>query len=182
MNLINTPPILPSARKLALFLALAVLALTGPVARAHPFASGVTGTNGAGVVSFVMNEGGATVDVVFEDNTTNHMGVLAKGPANFTLGAHTSFRIICFKAGNGAPALISTDTDTYAIWNSPRGVAANKNPAKGSLFGRLYVGNNAAGAKAVGVYALNADQTFVTGPASPTGFSWSGALQSNFGG
>ena len=67
---------------------------------AAPYASGVTGTNGAGVVSFVMNEAGATVDIIFEDNTTNSMGVLPKGATNFNIGAHTSFRIICYKQGS----------------------------------------------------------------------------------
>jgi len=182
MKIMNNHPSPTLTHKIALFLAIAAFFFTGLVAQAHPFASGITGTNGAGGVSFVMNEAGATVDVVFEDNTTNHMGILPKGPANFNLGAHTSFQIICSKTGNGVPTLISTDADTYSIWNSPRGVAANKNPGNGRLFGRLYIGNNAAGAKALGVYALNADQTFVTGPVSPTGFSWSGALQGNFGG
>src|SRR5262245_60484238 len=107
MKYIITPPSLPFTRKLALFVALAALLFSGLVAQAHPYASSISGTNGAGVVSFVMNEAGATVDIVFEDGTTNAMGVLPKGATNFNLGTHTSFRIICFKFGTGSPSLFS---------------------------------------------------------------------------
>src|SRR5215470_2903989 len=154
-----TPPSLPFTRKLAPFLAAAGLFFASHVAQAHPYASGITGTNALGNVSFIMNEAGATVDVVFDDGTTNHMGVLPKGSTNFNIGTHTGFQIICFKQGNGAPSLISTDTDTYSIWNSPRGVAVNKNPAIGTNFGRMVVGNSAVGAQPLGLFLLNADQT-----------------------
>jgi hypothetical protein len=119
-----------------------------------------------------MNEAGATVNIVFEDNTTNSMGVLPVGTTNFNIGAHTSFRIICYKLGNGTPTLISTDTNTYSIWDSARGVAVNKNPAIGTNFGQLCVGNGATGGKGLGLFLLNADQTFVRGPIG-SGF-WSG--------
>ena len=137
--------------------------------QAHPYASGVSGTNGAGVVSFIMNEAGANVSVVFEDNTTNAMGVLPKGATNFNLGAHTSFRIICTKQGNGTPALISSDAYTNSVWGSPRGVAVNSNPKNGKLFGRIYAGSSAASGtfgttlKQKGLYAMNADQTDALG-------------------
>src|SRR4029077_3557492 len=160
MKYIITHPSLPLTRKLALFLALAALFLSGLVAQAHPYASGITGTNGAGVVRFIMNEAGANVDVVFEDGTTNHMGVLPSGSTNFNIGTHTSFRIISFKTGNGLPSLISSDTNTFSIWNSPRGVGVNKNAAIGTNFGRIYVGNSAtnpATGTGIGLYQLNAD-------------------------
>ncbi|PYI84009.1 MAG: hypothetical protein DME26_13880, partial [Verrucomicrobia bacterium] len=72
------------------------------------------------------------------------------------------------KIGNGTPALISTDTDQFSVWNSPRGVAVNQNPGLGHLFGRIYAGNSAAGGtvpnnKGQGLYALNADQTEALG-------------------
>src|SRR5437764_1957833 len=141
------------------------------VAQAHPYASGVTGTNGAGAVSFVMNEAGANVDIVFDDGTTNSMGVLPKGSTNFNLGSHTSFQIICFKAGNGVPFQISDDTFTNSTFVNARGVDVNKNPKVGSLFGRMYVGNSGPGGlafgsptyKAQGLYVLNADQTDALG-------------------
>jgi hypothetical protein len=154
---------------LALYFALAGFCSIVSIGHAHPYASGVSGTNGAGFVSFIMNEDGATVNVVFEDGTSNSLGVLPKGPASFNLGTHTSFRIICSKAGTGTPSLISSDSFTNSSWNSPRGVDANKNPRIGSLFGRLYIGNSTAGGtvgstfKGLGLYALNADQTEALG-------------------
>jgi hypothetical protein len=166
--------ITPLTRFLRPAAATATLLLTGSLALAHPYASSVSGTNGTGDVSFIMNEAGATVNVVFEDNSTNAMGVLPKGSTNFHLGTHTSFKIICFKAGNGTPTLISTDTDTYSTWNTPRGVAVTKNPAIGVNFGRLAVGNALAGAKPLGLFLLNADQTFVKGPIGSTFYSGSG--------
>ncbi len=172
MNPIKNPPLPSTIHKIALFLAL--LCLTGLVANAHPFASGITSTNASGVVGFLMNEAGATVDVVFEDGTTNHMGVLPKGATNFNLGTHSSFQIICFKTGNGTPSLISTDSDTYSIWNSPRGVAVNKNAAIGTNFGRLVIGNSAVGSKSIGLYQLNADQSLVKGPIGSTFYANSG--------
>ena len=110
------------------------------------------------------------MNVVFEDNTTNAMGVLNKGLQSFPLNGHTSYSIYVRKIGDGTPALITADTDRFAIWNSPRGVDVNKNPKIGHLFGRTYVGNSAVGGtapnnKGIGLYALNADLTD-----SPLGF------------
>jgi hypothetical protein len=165
----QTVPSRPIVRRLAILLLLAVSTLIACMSRAHPYASAVSGTNGAGMVSFIMNEGGATVYVVFNDNTTNLMGVLPAGPTNFNLGSHSSFRIICFKAGNGTPAQISSDTYTNSLWNSPRGIAVNTNPKIGGIFGRIYAGNSAGGGtigngfKGHGLYALNPDQTDAIG-------------------
>jgi len=162
-----TPPSLPLTRKLAQLLALAALFLTGLAANAHPYASGVTNDNGT--IRFFLNESGGTVYVVFEDNTTNNLGVLNKGPRSFALGAHSSYSIYVHKDGTGTPALISTDSFTNSIWNSPRGVAVNKNPKIGYSFGRIYAGNSAAGGtvgngfKGIGLYAMNPDQTDAIG-------------------
>ena len=90
------------------------------------------------------------MNVVFENNTTNAMGVFPKGGTNFALGAHTSFRIICTKLGNGTPALISSDTFSNSIWANPRGIAVNKDPKSGRLFGRLYAGSGGTGGFAFG--------------------------------
>src|SRR5882757_6243624 len=109
MKFMNTPATVSLTRKITLILALVAFSFASLVANAHPYA--------AGNVSFIMNEAGATVDVVFNDGTTNHMGVLPQGSTNFNIGAHTSFRIISFKTGNGLPSLISSDTNTFSIWN-----------------------------------------------------------------
>src|SRR5882762_9041298 len=90
-------------------LALAVTSLGVYVANAGPFAANISGTNGAGVVSFIMNEAGADVNVVWEDLTTFPMGTLPKGKTNFSVGPHTSWQIVCTKTGNGVPFLISSD-------------------------------------------------------------------------
>ncbi len=144
----------------------ALLFLPIIAAKAHPYASGIT--NNGGNIQFILNEGGGTVNVVFEDSTTNAMGVLARGAQSFPLGAHTSYSIIVTKIGNGTPSLISTDTAQFSVWNSPRGVGVNQNPKLGNSFGRIYAGNGLVGGttpnnKGIGLYALNADQTEALG-------------------
>jgi hypothetical protein len=145
---------------------LALVPITTEVARAHPYASGVTNSNGT--IQFILNEDGATVYVVFEDQSTNALGVLDKGQQSFPLGAHTSYAIYVTKLGNGTPVQISSDTYTNSIWSTPGGVAANQNPKIGNLFGRIYAASRAFGPtnanyKAIGLYAFNADQTDAIG-------------------
>jgi len=154
----------PSPHRFLFASALTVLAamLSMLVAQAHPYASGVT--NNAGTVSFIINEGGATVDVVFEDNTTNHMGVLPRGISSFNLAAHTGYQIIVTKQGNGVPAQISNDADQWAMYANGRGIAVNKNPKTGN-FGRIYAGSSGTGGfafgtlgyKPQGLFYFNAD-------------------------
>jgi hypothetical protein len=134
--------------------------------QAAPYASDITISGGN--VNFILNEDGGNVYVVFEDGTTNSMGVLGKGVQSFPLGSHTSYAIYVVKTGNGTPSQISSDSDQFTHWNSPRGVAINQNPKIGNLFGRTYIGNSAAGGtdpydKGHGLYALNADQTEALG-------------------
>lgn len=159
-----------SSRLFGLAAGLALTTIGTHVASAHPYASGVTGTNAAGLVSFIINEDGATVTVTFEDNSTLNMGVLPKGPTNFFLGTHTSYQISCYKQGNGIPSLISSDSFSNSVWGTPRGVAVDKNPLIGTNFGRLCVGSGAASGtfgtanyKGLGLYLLNADQTEALG-------------------
>src|SRR5438094_10220501 len=95
-----------------LAVALAALLSSSYVARAHPYAANVTGTNGSGIVSFVMNEDGAKVTVVYEDGSTNSVFdgsfTVNNGTNLFLLEAgHSSSKIICYKQGNGVPVLIS---------------------------------------------------------------------------
>ncbi len=145
------------------------LLIATSVVQAHPYASRVA-TNGAGQVTFVMNEGGATVTVTFEDASSINLGVLAKGSNYFDLGAHSSYSISCYKQGSGSPSVISTDADAFSIWpGNPRGVAVNKNPDIGANFGQLcvgYAGSNfiAGAARDRGLYLLNSDQSLATGP------------------
>lgn len=148
--------------------------------RAHPYASGVTNDNGT--IRFVMNEGGASVNVKFEDDSILPMGVLPKGATNFSLGSHTSYQIICNKVGNGTPFLISSDTFSNSIWANPRGITVNQNP-KSHLFGRIYAGSGSTGGfgygnpgfKPQGLYAFNADQSEISGWTQGTGTNAAGA-------
>ena len=55
--------------------------------QAAPYASGVV--NNSGTINFILNEGGGNVYVVFEDGTTNFMGVLAQRRQQFLLWALT---------------------------------------------------------------------------------------------
>lgn len=176
------------ASHLAILSAVLAAALTPANLRASPYASGVT--NNAGTVSFILNEGGGNVTVTYEDGTTNanfngiNTGTnLAKGLQSFSLSGHNGYAIAVTKPGNGTPSLISLDTNKFSIWNSPRGVDANKNAKVGYLFGRTYIGNSAAGGavpnnKGLGLYALNSDLTEALGkgtnPTATPIFSTSG--------
>ena len=161
-----------------LVLALAAVLLSSFVVRATPYASGITNDNGT--IRFIMNEAGATVTVVYtDDGTTNTSfdGVStglnqAKGPASFDLLGHNSYKITCYKSGNGTPFLISSDTYSNSMWANPRGVAVNPNPKVGYLFGHIYAGSSGPGGystpghpgfKGNGLYGFNADQTDGTG-------------------
>jgi hypothetical protein len=179
-------------------LAFGLATLSSFVANAHPFASNVTGTNSSGFVSFTLNEDGAFVTVVYEDGSTNTVpgapldgsATIAKGSYTFYLEPpHTGFKIICSKQGNGVPFLISSDTYSNSVWNNANngstlvgigGVGANKYPKIGTNFGRLYVAQRSnfttsTNNKPLGVYALNADQTYITGPVGNGFYSGSGA-------
>jgi hypothetical protein len=157
------------------FLSLIISTLSSFVCEAHPFASGLTPTNGSGDVSFILNENTTTVTVVLYTGgvakETNSLGVLNKGPHTFNIGTNESYTISCFKTGGGVPVLISSDAYTNSQWANPRGVDAFKNPKNGTLFGRIFVGNAGPGGiafgnpvfKGQGLYAYNADQTDAIG-------------------
>jgi len=146
--------------------------LTGNVAQAHPFASGINVTGGATTnVSFTMNEAGAAVIVTFDDSSTLDMGVLPVGRTNFVLSPHAGYSISASKAGNGLPVQITSDANTNSQWANPRGIDTFRNPKYGSLFGRLVAGSAGPGGiafgnpvfKGHGLYEYYADQTDATG-------------------
>jgi hypothetical protein len=156
---------------------MAVLASTAQMAKAHPYASGITNNNGT--IQFTLNEDGGTVSVVFEDNSTNSLGVLGEGPQSFSLGAHTSYAIYVTKLGNGTPVQISSDSYTNSVWGTPGGVAVNQNPKFGNVFGRIYAASRVDGGtvgstyKGIGLYAFNADQTDAIGQGTnAVGSTW----------
>src|SRR5258706_13706273 len=74
------------ARSSALVLALTTLSVY--VARAHPYASGIS--NNAGTIQFILNESADNVGVSFDlGAATNNLGPLARGLQSFALGVHT---------------------------------------------------------------------------------------------
>src|ERR1017187_9048807 len=162
MNKMNTHLIRPTLR--GLVLALAATIMSGFVAQAHPYASGVTVSGGT--VQFYLNENADSVNVVFDNGTsaTNNLGALTKGLQSFALGADTNYSIIVTKVGSGVPSQTSNTNDVFVNFFGPRGVAVNPNP-KTASFGRIYVANASAGTtpngRAVGrgLYAINADQS-----------------------
>lgn len=158
-NTRNLPP-RPTLR--GLVLALAVIALSSQVARAHPYASGIT--NVGGTISFILNETADTVGVYFPDNnSTNFLGNdLTAGVHSFSLGAGTNAYVITVhKTGAGGPVQISVDTSNTVLFPAPRGVAVNANP-KDRHFGLIYAANSTSGntrlaLKNRGLYVMNAD-------------------------
>src|SRR5208282_1849140 len=161
-------------RLISLTAVLAAAAFWPLVSQASPYASGVTVN--AGTVSFILNESGGNVTVTYEDGSTNVTfdGIstgstnLASGSYSFSLGAHTSYAISVHKVGSGTPTQISSDTNPFSIWGTPRGVAVNQNPKVGNLFGRIYAGNggvtvSGANSKYHGLYAANADESDALG-------------------
>jgi hypothetical protein len=162
---------------------LAVLSCVS-IARAHPYASGVTVSGGN--VSFVLNESATDIKVLFDNNTvTNDLGAMDAGLKSFALGAHTNFSISVFKLGPGVPTTISPNTNENPLVDfvAPRGVSVNRNPQRKN-FGRIYVANASNAGDSVrtvskGVYVLNADFSDAMGygntaqPASlPAGTAW----------
>jgi len=134
---------------------------------ATPYASGIQ-VSGASS-TFILNEGGATVDVVYDSGATIvNMGVLAAGSHTFdaTLGA--TWEIVCSSSAPPGWAQISSDGLTQSQYYSPRGVTVDTNPMR-STFGRIIVsealgGTTAAGRTTTdGLYVMSADQTDVTG-------------------
>jgi hypothetical protein len=160
-------------------LALGILAISGFVARATPYASELT--NNAGTVSFTLNEGGSVK--VYYGTTTNNLGNLASGRFSFALGATSPFFVQVTSTNTGAGyktavsplvagriQLPTTNDVNDARFPTPRGVAVNKNPAS-PYFGRVYVANSTPATIVTpaptatnrvvgrGIYALRSDLT-----------------------
>lgn len=159
-------------------------------ARATPYASSVSvyGSD----VSFVLNEPADNVTVVFDGGASSQdLGALNAGAHTFSLGAASTFRIVVKKdsgAGytQGAIKQISLDANPLVRFNSPRGVAVNKNPSS-TAFGRVYVANSAAGTTAGrtlgdGIYVLNPDLSEVPGLGTnvlTAGLNWTNGTGGN---
>jgi WD40 repeat protein len=149
------------------------------LASATPYATLLT--NNAGVISFRLNESGFVTIITTNSSgnlVTNDIGNRTQGLTATNIGNLGNFTVIVSKTNNpgwvsGGTLQISVDgTNTVTLatnltrFNSPRGVAVNKNPAS-PFFGRIYVANSAAGTatRSVGdgFYLLNADGTDAVG-------------------
>jgi hypothetical protein len=141
-----------------LTIGLAAIALPVHLAKATPYASGVTNTGG-GTIQFYINEGGGVVTVTYEDGSTNAAftgtTTVAAGVYTFALGAHTSYSIQCYKVGAGVPTFIASSPAF-----TPRGMDVNKNPTS-PYFGRIYVSKVSS---PNGIYSFNANWSVAAGP------------------
>ena len=140
-----------------------VMVALAPTAVAAPYASGIQ-LNGASS-SFILNEGGAVVDVVYDGGaTTINMGVLAAGTHTFDETLGTSWEIVATKSAPSGWTQISDDSLTQSKYYSPRGVAVDMNPMR-STFGQIIVAEGVGGAVGAGgrttmdgLYIMSADQ------------------------
>ncbi|MDB6133973.1 MAG: hypothetical protein JWM59_2216 [Verrucomicrobiales bacterium] len=154
--------------KSRLFSFAAVPALLLPLtASAAPYASAVT--DGGVNISFVLNEPADSVKVVFnEPLPALEMGALAAGPHTFPKGASTSFQIVVEKnAGpgwkSGVLQQISDDTSELVKFANGLGVAVNRKPDTGKLFGRVYVSCSQNGTAAPVTTPASASRTIQEG-------------------
>lgn len=118
---------------------------------ATPYASGLTNTGTS--ISFRLNESADNVKVISNGGaTTNDLGPLPAGVTTASLSIIGVYQIQVAKAGD---CTIRTNSAPVAF-NSPRGVAVNRNPAS-PYFGRVYVANSADGTKGDGIFVFNSD-------------------------
>ena len=164
MRSTNNPSLRPTL--CGLVLVLAVTALASQVARAVPYASGVT--KSGSTVTFVLNQNAQGLVVLRDGANPTYPGTNA-GPLSFDMTGYTSFQIIV--TGNTATAWtqISDDNRTQSKYYSPRGVTVDTNP-KRSTFGQIIVaeamgGSVAAGGRTTtdGLYIMSADQGDIHG-------------------
>ena len=138
--------------------------LAAGLAQGTPYASCLT-NNGDGSISFRLNQTTGTNDLVqvisSGGTVTNTLQLPSADPANALLrGLITTnlsiaggpFQVRIKHTGSG---VISTNGPALPF-NSPRGIAVNKNPAS-PYFGWVYVANSAAGVKGDGMFAYSAD-------------------------
>ena len=148
--------------------AVAVGALVPGIAPGAVYPSNVV-INGT-TVTFVLNEGGATLTYSINGGSPQTLDGSTAGTKTFNLTSPTdAFSISASKSdsvgytiptgtqtaasasglsvttNNGGYRLVSADTNVLGRYNSPRGVAVNNDPNSGPLFGTAYISNSAAG-------------------------------------
>jgi hypothetical protein len=169
----------PTVRALAL--ALTVATLPALVARAVPYASGIT--NNGTTVSYYLNEAATNVTVIYDGGgagNTNNLGTLSRGVHTFPYAGHSSYKIVVTQTAPVGWTQISSDTNPGAMYGSPRGVVVSQVATNLSTFGRIYVSDSASPATTAlrlqdavtkqwrtndskGIFVLNADLSDAVG-------------------
>ncbi|HEY7088522.1 MAG TPA: PEP-CTERM sorting domain-containing protein [Tepidisphaeraceae bacterium] len=173
-----------SSSKRIIAAAVSSLFVSGALARiasATPYASGIT--QSAGTVTFNLNESATDVTVLL-DGVPTSLGAMSVGSHSFALGGASTFSVAVSNSAttagyfyatgltsgiagikdgtpNGAVLQISSDANPRNSFNSPRGIAINRNPANGSLFGQVYVSNSTSGSSIAGRFL--SDGIYVNG-------------------
>jgi hypothetical protein len=140
------------------------------VALAVPYATALK--NQGGTISFILNEPADNVKLVY-GTTTVDLGALPKGLFSRAIAISGDFKVVVARNAPGGWVQTSADTNVTSRYNSPRGLAVNRNP-KSPYFGRAYIANSASGSLAAapplparalgdGLYLLNADQSDAVG-------------------
>jgi len=147
---------------------------------ATPYASGIQ-LNGASS-SFVLNESGANVDIVYDGGATIvNMGVLGAGTHSFDATLGGSWEIVATKSSAAGWSQFIPD-GTATSFYAPCGVSINKDPSSLN-FGKVYVSETQTATTGFGrsvtsgIYLLRADGVdvgFATG-----GVDWTSAGNSS---
>jgi hypothetical protein len=161
---------LVDSRARGLTLALIAAALAPVLVQATPYATSLT-NNGDGSISFRLNQttgtndlvqvisGGGTVTNTLQSPSADPANVISRGLITTNLGIGSGpFQVRIKHTGSG---IITTNSPSVAF-NSPRGIAVNKNPGS-PYFGWVYVANSAAGVKGDGMFAFSSDLDDVLG-------------------
>jgi YD repeat-containing protein len=143
-----------------LVLALAVIALSSHIARAVPYASGIT--KSGDTVSFILNQNAANVEVLLDGTVPAAISpnTPTAGMHTFDMTGHTTYQIKV--TGNDAPTWTQYVPDqTSTAFYVPYGVSVNKIPSSPN-FGKVYVsealgGTTGGRTTSDGIYMLNAD-------------------------
>lgn len=140
--------------------ALAATALAAPYATALEHV--------AGALSFILNAPADNVKIVRNDGTlVADLGALPKGAFATNIDLVGPFGVVVSRNAPSGWVQTSDDAAPTVRFNSPRGLAVNRNP-RSPYFGRVYISNSSAGTAGGrtlgdGIYVLNADQTDATG-------------------
>jgi hypothetical protein len=171
-------------RALTVVFSCMVAGVWSPDVIATPYASGIE-LSAAGS-TFILNEDGATVDIVYDGGATVvSMGALARGSHTFDATLGTTWEIICRSSAPVGWTQISDDNLTQSKYYSPRGVTVDANPRR-STFGQIFVSEGRGGAVLAGgrtttdgLYIMSADQGDVTGQGDA---AYTGAVDWTLGG